>query len=697
MDPLHKRRSRFSSFLFFIFTVSLIVRTSTAFSFAMNFSAMGSDAPDMIDFEGDAFFNKVVRLTKDELDSSISSSVGRAVYTDLIRLYSKTTGKLADFTTHFTFIIKATDSSDPGDGLAFFLSPPPSSLPNNSAGGYLALFNSTTGQDSSSNQIIAVEFDTYKNKWDPSSDHIGIDVNSIESVVTKDWDTSMRDGNKGNAWINYDGKSKILSVYLTYDDNPTYNGESLLSYEIDLSEYLPDQVVIGFSASTGGSVELHQVLFWEFTSSLEPRGIFFWIILSSLIFALLLVCVGIIWVVLRRKRKIKQARRRIDGGEEGSFLQEEDDFNMDYDELSGEFENQTGPKRYHFGELAVATKYFTEAGKLGQGGFGAVYKGYLKDIKLDVAIKRVAKGSQQGRKEYISEVKIISQLRHRNLVRLVGWCHERNDFLLVYELMPNGSLDTHLYGKGILLSWPVRYKIALGIASAILYLHEESENIVVHRDIKSSNVMLDSAFNAKLGDFGLAKLVGNDGISQTTVLAGTFGYLAPECITGGKASKESDVYSFGIVALEIACGRRPVEPKEDNNKLRLVPYIWELYGKNNLLEGADPKLNGEFDKFEMERLMVVGLWCAHPDFNLRPTMKQVLNVLQFEAPLTVLPPKYPMPVYLSGIGDLGLMSGIGELGFPTDLGRASSMLDKNDFGLSGTGRSDGSSSSSSKH
>ncbi|XP_078171762.1 L-type lectin-domain containing receptor kinase IX.1-like [Carex rostrata] len=475
----------------------------------------------------------------------------------------------------------------------------------------------------------------------------------------------MKDGRKGNAWISYDAKAKNLSVFLTYDDNPSFCGDANLWYQIDLRDYLPENIAIGFSASTGSSIELHEISYWEFSSTIEPKGLMFWVILSSLAGAFILVCACLAWIILGRKKK--KVRNNIEEGGREPLLGEEEDDAMDYDELSGEFEKETGPRRLHFGELAVATKYFSEANKLGQGGFGGVYRGFLKSLKLDVAIKRVAKGSQQGKKEYIAEVKIISQLRHRNLVRLVGWCHERGDLLLVYELMPNGSLDSHLYGKGVLLSWSVRFRIALGLASAILYLHEEADSCILHRDIKSSNVMLDSEFNAKLGDFGLAKLVDHSGAAQTTVLAGTLGYLAPECFTTGKASKESDVYSFGVVALEIACGRRPVESKVEKNKVRLIPWVWELYGKNTILEAVDKRLDGKYDEKEMERLMVIGLWCTHPDYNLRPSIRQAMHVLQFEAPLPNLPPNFLVPVYMSNLGDMGLASSVIDFGISENM------------------------------
>ncbi|KAL7199654.1 hypothetical protein ACSBR2_021864 [Camellia fascicularis] len=228
--------------------------------------------------------------------------------------------------------------------------------------------------------------------------------------------------------------------------------------------------------------------------------------------------------------------------------------------MDDEFEKGMGSKKFPYHELAHATKNFTDDEKLGEGGFGGVYRGFLRDWNSYVAIKRVLRESRQGIKEYASEVKIISRLRHRNLVQLLGWCHEKGELLLVYEFMPNGSLDSLLFKEENVLSWSVRYQIAQGLASALLYLHEAWEQCVMHRDVKSSNVMLDSSFNARLGDFGLARLVDHGKVPQTTDLARTMGYMAPECVTTGKASRESDVYSFGIVALEIACGRKPIDP-----------------------------------------------------------------------------------------------------------------------------------------
>ncbi|OMO50045.1 hypothetical protein CCACVL1_30680 [Corchorus capsularis] len=352
--------------------------------------------------------------------------------------------------------------------------------------------------------------------------------------------------------------------------------------------------------------------------------------------ALLIFGLGFMaWFILRRKRKREK---------------EKDDnvFDMLF---SDEFGNGMGPRRFSFNELAKVTGNFDDENyKLGEGGFGSVYKGYLKDLDSYIAVKRVSRKSKQGLKEYASEVKIISRLRHKNLVKLIGWCHERGELMLIYEFMVNGSLDFHLFKGKSLLTWEIRYKIVKDLASALLYLHEEGDYCVLHRDIKTSNIMLDSNFNAKLGDFGLARLVDHSKGLKNTLLAGTVGYMAPECLSSGKASKESDVYSFGVVALEIACGRRSIiapkfEEAESDQALLLVPWVWESYGNQRILDVADKKLGMDFEPKQFECLVIVGLWCAHPSHDLRPSIRQVIQALHFEAPLPNLPSSMPLPNY----------------------------------------------------
>ncbi|CAM0948966.1 unnamed protein product [Alopecurus aequalis] len=356
---------------------------------------------------------------------------------------------------------------------------------------------------------------------------------------------------------------------------------------------------------------------------------------------------SLICIFLRRRRKQAKVleQQREQQLEEGSF--------GDDPAMEDDFEKGTGPKRFRYGELAIATDNFSDENKLGEGGFGSVYRGLLKDMNLEVAIKRVSKGSKQGRKEYASEVSIISRLRHRNLVQLIGWCHGGSELLLVYELMPNGSLDIHLYGGNnvAVLPWPVRHEIVLGLGSALLYLHQEWEQCVLHRDIKPSNIMLDASFAAKLGDFGLARLVDHGRGSHTTVLAGTMGYMDPECMMTGKTNAESDVYGFGVVLLEIACGRRPlVTAQHEDDTMHLAQWVWDWYGRGRILDAADERLEGEFNSKEMECVMIVGLWCAHPDRSLRPSIRQAVNMLRFEAALPSLPARMPVATFMPQIG-----------------------------------------------
>ncbi|XVF24181.1 hypothetical protein REPUB_Repub13aG0105300 [Reevesia pubescens] len=351
-----------------------------------------------------------------------------------------------------------------------------------------------------------------------------------------------------------------------------------------------------------------------------------------------------IWFIISRRKKNRE---------------NESDDGHDFDMLffDDEFGNGMGPRKFSLDELAKVTSNFNTENKLGEGGFGSVYRGYLRDLDTYIAVKRVSRASKQGIKEYASEVKIISRLRHKNLVKLIGWCHERGELMLVYEFLANGSLDTHLFKGKSLLTWDVRYKIVQDLAAALLYLHEEGDYCVLHRDIKTNNIMLDSSFNAKLGDFGLARLVDHAKGLKNTLLAGTVGYMAPECLSSGKASKESDVFSFGVVALEIACGRRSIEPKFDESEaLLLVPWVWKSYGNQRVLDVADKKLVTGFDPKQMECLVIVGLWCAHPNHDLRPSIRQVIQVLHFETPLPNLPGSMPLPNYDVSNVSLGIGS-----------------------------------------
>ncbi|CAI8615610.1 unnamed protein product [Vicia faba] len=619
---------------------------------------------DDVKLEGDAsLLYSYIQLTSTTRYQSNAYSVGRVTCFEPLHLWDKTSRKLTDFTTQFSFIIYSNETGF-GDGLAFFLADPELPLLDHmKEGGGLGLVDKYQILNSSQYSFVAVEFDTHQNPWDPSGIHVGINLNSMMSQKTKPWLIDIKN-KKGyySCKIQYNSSVHDLKVSFTgniVDGKPV---KSYMSYNVDLRDYLPEKVIFGFSAATGLMFEMNTLKSWSFNSSLENDEKVSSSIPSNLepsrtpnspkpdskkstIWLRLGVGVGIAWIFLVLGWLCILIWKRAKGEKEDSI------FDMKMDD---EFQKGTGPKRFCYNKLATATNNFEETQKIGQGGFGGVYKGYLKEIDSNVAIKRISKESKQGIKEYATEVKIISKLRHRNLVQLIGWCHMKKDFLLIYEFMQNGSLDSHLYRGKSLLTWGMRYNIAMDLASALLYLHEEWEQCVLHRDIKTSNIMLDYNFNAKLGDFGLARLVDHEKVSQleTTVIAGTMGYIAPEYFTTGKATKESDIYSFGIVSLELVSGRKPIDLYAKEDQVSIFDWVLGLYRLGKLLEVADRKLEGVFDEEQMERLVVIGLWCANPNYSFRPCVRQVIQVLKFEAPLPILPQNMFESVYPTAISTI---------------------------------------------
>ncbi|KAK9097016.1 hypothetical protein Sjap_022513 [Stephania japonica] len=630
-----------SNYQLFFIIFFLLFFLSHVHSLHFNFSSFSDDNTD-IAYEGDA------APTRGSIELNAidySARVGRATYAKKVRIWDSSNGKLTDFTTRFSFMVDTRGSKFYGDGFAFFLAPVGSRIPPNSAGEFLGLLNTTTSTANSNNQIVFVEFDSSSNsRWDPRSvdNHIGINLNSLFSAQIAPWNASLHSGETAYVSITYNATTKNMTVFWTYNSSNSIaflDRESILAYVVDLTKVLPEWVVVGFSAATGTDKERHVVRSWEFTSSLDAMEI------SEdnnngnktkvLVIALVVPSIVLVAMLFGAASVIRQ--RRLRARKESNH----------HASITGDLEFGAGPKKFSYRQLASATNNFSDERKLGEGGFGCVYRGFLGEINQNVAVKRISRTSKQGKKEYITEVKAISQLRHRNLVRLIGWCHDKGEFILVYEFMPNGSLDSHLFGKKPPLNWDTRYKISLGLASALLYLHEEWEQCVVHRDIKSSNVMLDSNFNAKLGDFGLARLMDHELGPKTTGVAGTIGYLAPEYIHTGKPSKEADVYSFGVLALEMACGRKSLDLiEEESLEVGLLEWIWKLYGIGKLSIAVDESLVvKDLDVKVVERLMVVGLWCAHPDSSLRPSVRQAIQVLKLEAELPELPHVMPVPLF----------------------------------------------------
>ncbi|CAA7045769.1 unnamed protein product [Microthlaspi erraticum] len=283
-------------------------------------------------------------------------------------------------------------------------------------------------------------------------------------------------------------------------------------------------------------------------------------------------------------------------------------------------------------ELERATDGFSEANWLGQGGFGYVYRGILRNGQ-EIAVKMLKAGSSQGEREFQAEVGIISRVHHRHLVALVGYCVADAQRLLVYEFVPNNTLEFHLHGKGQPpMEWSSRLKIAVGCAKGLSYLHENCNPKIIHRDIKAANILVDFKFEAKVADFGLAKIALDTNTHVSTRVMGTFGYLAPEYAASGKLTEKSDVYSFGVILLELITGRRPFDPTnvyaDDNLVDWARPVLDQASDENNFEVLVDTKLNNEYDREEMARMVACAAASVRHLARRRPTMDQVTRVLQ---------------------------------------------------------------------
>ncbi|KAL8035272.1 hypothetical protein ABFX02_12G086600 [Erythranthe guttata] len=284
---------------------------------------------------------------------------------------------------------------------------------------------------------------------------------------------------------------------------------------------------------------------------------------------------------------------------------------------------------FSYEDLLDATNEFSDQNFLGEGGFGSVYKGILPDGR-EIAVKQLKIGGGQGEREFRSEVEIISRVHHRHLVSLVGFCISDERRLLVYDFLPNNTLYFHLHGEGRpVMDWATRVKIAVGAARGIAYLHEDCHPRIIHRDIKSSNILLDSNFEARVSDFGLAKLAMETNTHITTRVMGTFGYMAPEYASSGKLTEKSDVYSFGVVLLELVTGRKPVDTSQPLGEESLVewarPILSHALETEEFRGLADSGLEGNYVEPEMFRLIEAASACVRHSSAKRPTMGQVVR------------------------------------------------------------------------
>ncbi|KAF3567156.1 hypothetical protein DY000_02017877 [Brassica cretica] len=524
--------------------------------------------------------------------------------------FTRSSPSSLSFSTEFVFAMFPLQGD--GQGLAFVVSPSMDLRYSGAATSYLGLFN-RTNDNKTENHILAVELDTNPSSEaiEDSYNHVGIDVNSIVSVESADAsyfnDTSRKNislplasGKSILVWIDYDGLERLLNVTLA-PSSSIKPSVPLLSKSINVSEIFNETMFVGFSGSTGTVKSDQYILAWSFkkggqAESLDiskpptsppksrSKGSSLALILGTTIAGTLLIVLGGVLYLLYKKKK--------------------------YAEVLEQWEKEYSPQRYSFRNLYKATKGFKENQLLGAGGFGKVYKGILPS-GTQIAVKRVYHDAEQGMKQYVAEIASMGRLRHKNLVQLLGYCRRKGELLLVYEYMPNGSLDNYLFNNQN-LTWSQRLNIIKGVASALLYLHEDWEQVVLHRDIKASNILFhDRGENL-----------------EATRVVGTIGYMAPELTAMGVTTTWTDVYAFGAFILEVVCGRRPVDPERPPEQMILLKWVAICGSRDSLMVTVDSKLEGNFKAEEVKMLLKLGMLCSQSNPENRPSMRLIVQYLE---------------------------------------------------------------------
>ncbi|GMJ14680.1 L-type lectin receptor kinase VII.1 [Hibiscus trionum] len=571
------------------------------------------------------------------LTNETSFSVGRALYRSKIPTKTPNSSHVLPFSTSFIFSMAPSRNKDtlPGHGIVFIFTPS-TGINGTSSSQHLGLFN-LTNNGNPTNHVFGVEFDVFANQEfdDIDDNHVGIDINSLKSTSSHTagyWpdnkssdfeELKLNNGRNYQVWIDY--ADSVINVTMAPVGVKRPN-RPLLNVSLNLSDVFEDEMYVGFTSSTGRLVESHRILSWSFSNSdfelserLVTTGLPLFTIpktpfhkhrsfIAGVTAGSLIVVVSValfsLFLIRRERRKAKERA-------------EMEDWEFEY-----------WPHRMSYQEIDAATRGFSDENVIGLGGNGKVYKGVLPG-GAEIAVKRITH-ENDGMREFLAEISSLGRLKHRSIVGLKGWCKkEKGTFMLIYDYMENGSLDKRVYydcDEKKMLNCGERVRILKDVASALLYLHEGWESKVLHRDIKASNVLLDKDMNGRLGDFGLARMHGHGQVATTTRVVGTVGYLAPEVIRSGRASTQTDVFGFGVLILEVMCGRRPIE----DGKPPLVDWVWQLMMQGELLAAVDTRLkaNEGFNEEEVTKVLRLGLLCSYPNPDSRPTMRQVVIALE---------------------------------------------------------------------
>nr|DAD46019.1 TPA_asm: hypothetical protein HUJ06_004249 [Nelumbo nucifera] len=587
-----------SSIVLVLSLIIIIVTITSLSALAIDFLFNSFTNYDLL-YAGDARAESgVIRFT----DDSVKFSFGRAFYPEPIPMVTGTTS-ISSFSTSFVFNILPSSNSSPSFGLAFVLSNstfPAGALP----GQFFGLFSNANVQ--SPFPLLVIEFDTGQNPEfnDPDGNHVGINFNNIESVKTETagcYDSAggfvpidMRSGQNIRAWVEFDGAGFQINVTIAPASISRPSKPLITFRDPKIANYLFSNMLAGFSSSTVTWVEAQRILAWSLSDTGVARDINITdlptsfsplpasapepapasmtlrfrvgVTATAVVSAILCSC-GLFWFRYRMKRV--------------EHDQEQDE--------SEEWEFEYWSHRYSYEDLYKATNGFSKDELLGH-------------------------DSKQRMREFMAEISSMGRLQHKSLVHMRGWCRKDRELMLVYDCMPNGSLNHWIFDQPkALLGWEGRRRVLVDIAEGLSYLHHGWDQLVLHRDIKPSNVLLDSEMRGRLGDFGLAKLYQHGRAPITTRLVGTVGYMAPELVKVG-ATTASDVYNFGVM--------QPL----------LVDWVRKLHSEGKLCEAADARMTGEYEVEDMEVVLKLGLACCHPEPHRRLTMKEVVVVLTSDEP-----------------------------------------------------------------
>ncbi|MCO5567983.1 hypothetical protein L7F22_021679 [Adiantum nelumboides] len=584
-------------------------------------------------------------LTQDLSDCSGRSSptlcsVGRITFNQTLHVKDES-NQLLSFGT------SSTKYNDSGDGIAFVVTtdnkPPP-----NSTGGFLGLMPEKPPKRHQ--QSMALEFDTYQNLQveiaDPRASHIGIDIFSLASVkpVLNAADPShplylYRNSNI-TAWLSYNASTPLIQVWAANSSRHKHPAFPILRIVQNLSQVFENHTIIyvGITAPSGNNSQATILYSWNFTierewnSTASPHLALPWIAIIVVVSAIVLLV--IIFAACGVHRKIPKKPKA---------------------EVPGNLSDSVFVTQYGYHRLRRASKNFSLESMIGRGAFSIVYKGVLEDGTV-VAIKRISGHNiLVGAEVFAHEMRIISKVKHKNLLKLKGWCYERGEAMLVFKYMPKGSLQDYLFRGNRsrpqdLLDSEARFKIILDVATGLQHLHHGvlASGFILHRDVKPANVLLTDKMEAKLGDFGLACLIRHDQIVTCSTAVGTVGYIAPELLQSGQVTKKVDVYSFGVLALVVACGRMPLDVGSSTCS-SLVEWVQFQNQNASILDALDPILmelatspnapaHGGANIGDWRCVLHLSLLCCQEDPTMRPGMTEVLQTL--ENRIVLLIPKF---------------------------------------------------------